>query len=60
MNYEKDWMLREDGHLFVLRHMGKIGDWSYHNSEEAVLITRQIKPRRIKLIRIYDLVRLVG
>jgi hypothetical protein len=49
----------ELGNRFMSRHDGKIGDWQYHRNEQAVLYGHCIPPKDIRLIRVFDLKKMV-
>jgi hypothetical protein len=42
----------------VLDHTGSMEKWVYHKCEPVVVLIKKIPPKNIKLIKIYDLVKL--
>jgi hypothetical protein len=44
-----------NGEMLILKHLGSIGNWVYHQSEPALIVTRPIPPERIKLCAKYKL-----
>jgi len=44
---------------FVLEHEGSIGNLVYHEKAESWIITKTILPERIKLLKIYNLLKLI-
>lgn len=49
----------ETGKIFKIIHDGIIGDWLYHRDCYAIIVTKTILPVNIKLIKEYDLMKIL-
>lgn len=53
--FKRSEVLRKDGSVVQLSHGGHIQNWNYHDySEQAMIVTNRIPPRRIELVKVYD------
>jgi hypothetical protein len=59
LSYTDDDLLYYEGNGYkqkiLLYHVGHIEKWTYHENQEAVIITNPIPADKIKLVRVYDL-----
>ena len=56
VNYFPSSRLTHNGSLLLLNHDGNINNLIFHDgSEKAVIVQKKIKPKKIKLLEIYDL-----
>lgn len=58
VKYKKEFETK-NGESLTLYHHGAIGKWTYHENEEAKIAVETIAPRNIKLVKTYDLKRLL-
>jgi hypothetical protein len=58
-NYEDTDILRLQGKRVRLFHDGFLGDWLYHKSQQAWIVTRDVLPSEVRLIKEFNLLELV-
>ncbi len=60
VSYNPQYILKYKGKYIILYHNGLMGDWYYHSGKQtSIIITNPIPPSKIKLVKIYDLKKLL-